>query len=139
MFERMLNKMVQPTFEEMIDYAGESGALWTELDHYLQTELSAVRLIRFPYGNKYGWSAKYSQKSKHICDIFAENGAFTAHFRMADRAVETIYKQLDDYAKDLWEKKYPCSGGGWLHFRVTTNEQLAMLQMMICAKMTIRG
>jgi hypothetical protein len=91
-------------------------------------------LIRFPYGNKYGWGVKYSRKNKHICDVFAENGAFAAHFRMANNAMDTVYNGLSDYSKDIWKRKYPCGDGGWLNFRVLNSEHLDDLKIILRAK-----
>lgn len=76
MYERMLDKQAVPSFDEMISYCGDAGKLWAEVDRYLNDKFEMKGCIRFPYGNKYGWSMKYTYKSKHICDVFAENSAF---------------------------------------------------------------
>jgi len=138
MYERMLNKQEEPAFEDLISYSGESGSLWLALDKYLEDEFNAKRLIRFPYGKEYGWGAKYSAKSKHVCDVFAENGAFTALFQISDRAMETVLDEIDDYAKQIWENKHPCASGGWIEYRVLPNEheQLRDLQKILRAKIT---
>jgi len=138
MYERMLNKQEEPTFEDLIRYSGESGNLWLELDKYLEDEFKAKRLIRFPYGNEYGWGAKYSAKSRHVCDVFAESGAFTALFQISDRAMETVYNDLDDYAKQIWENKHPCKSGGWIEYRVLQSGQLEDLKKIIRAKITLK-
>ena len=139
MYERMLNKQEVPTFDDLIRYCGERGVLWLALDKYLEDELRASRQIRFPYGSKYGWSAKYSVKNKHICDIFAENGAFAALFQISDKAMSTVYDELNAYAKDVWADKSPCSSGGWIEFRVLNEEQLQDLKKTIHAKVTVRA
>lgn len=77
MYERMLDKQKVPSFDDLINYCGDSGNLWLELDVYFESEYCVQRQIRFPYGKHYGWSIKYSRKSKHICDVFAEDNAFT--------------------------------------------------------------
>ena len=136
--ERMLNKENQPTFEEMICYSGESGKLWMKLNERLVSEFALDKLIRFPYGNDYGWGVKYSRKSKHICDIFAERDAFCALFQVSDRAMDSVYGGLSDYAKTIWADKSPCKGGGWIEFRVLNVEQLADLEKIIRAKITTR-
>ena len=138
MYERMLNKQEIPTFEDLIAYCGERGALWRALDQHMENSYKATRQIRFPYGKDYGWSAKYSVKSKHICDIFAENGAFTALFQVATAAIESIYGELDDYAKAIWADASPCASGGWISFRVLDQTQLEMLEKIIHAKVTVR-
>ena len=58
MYERMLNKREVPSFEDLIRHSGDSGGLWIAFENYLAEAFGAVRLIRFPYGNTYGWSAK---------------------------------------------------------------------------------
>jgi len=135
----MLNKQEVPTFDDLIRYSGESGPLWLALDKYMEDNFQASRQIRFPYGNKYGWSTKYSIKSKHICDVFAENGGFAALFQISDKAVATIYDELGAYAKEVWADKSPCASGGWIEFRVLNEEQLLDLKKIIHAKVTVRG
>jgi hypothetical protein len=138
MYERMLNKQEIPTFDELIRYSGDSGSLWLGLDRHMEDKYKVSKLIRFPYGKDYGWSVKYSIKSKHICDVFAENGAFTALFQVSDKAVATVHDELSDYGKDIWADKYPCASGGWIKFRVLNEEQLQDLEKIIHAKVTVR-
>ena len=138
MHERMLNKQEQPTFDEMICYCGDKGKLWLELDKRLVSEFDLEKLIRFPYGKEYGWGVKYSRKSKHICDIFAEDDAFAALFQVSQKAIDTIYNELGDYAKEVWAEKSPCKGGGWIEFRILSNEQLEDLEKIIRAKITVK-
>ena len=138
MYERMLNKQEVPTFEDLIRHSGERGALWLALDAYLVETFQAARQIRFPYGKDYGWGTKYSAKSKHICDIFAENGAFTALFQVSSKAMDTVYDELGPTAKTLWDNKYPCASGGWIDFRVLTPEELQDLEKILRAKITVR-
>ena len=135
MYERLLDKTIAPSFDDLIAYSAESGALWLELDNYMRDNFSAQRQIRFPYGNKYGWSCKYSVKSRHICDIFAENGAFSLHFRMSDQQLDSIYDNLSEYAKDVCDNKYPCDGGGWLTYRVLSQSHVSDAKKLLSAKL----
>lgn len=135
----MLDKQTEPSFDEMISYCGEVGKLWIELDGYLKDKLQMKGCIRFPYGNKYGWSVKYSLKSKHICDVFAENGAFMVLIRISNAAMEPVYNTLSDYAKVVWDNKYPCGSGGWLNYRVTGNEQFQDIIKIIETKANNHG
>ena len=138
MYERMLDKQKTPTFDDLIKYCGKSGPLWLELDKRMEENYKATRQIRFPYGKDYGWSAKYSVKSKHICDVFAENGAFTALFQVPAKAIETVHGELGAYAKQVWADNSPCSSGGWISFQVLDKEQLKDLEKIIHAKITVR-
>ncbi len=134
MYERMLDKKTVPSYDEIISYCGEAGGLLIELDRYLVEKLSLQSCIRFPYGNKYGWSMKYSNKSKHICDIFAERNAFMVLIRISEAQMNPIVNELSDYARAVWDNKYPCGSGGWLNYRVTNKEQLKDLEQLIGLK-----
>ena len=134
MYERLLEKNLSPGLDDLIAYSGESGVLWHALDAYLQSNFPIKRQIRFPYGNSYGWSCKYSIKSKHLCDAFAESGAFSLHFRITDACLDAVYESLSDYAKEICDHKYPCSGGGWLTYRVLSQAQLDDAVILLAAK-----
>lgn len=130
----MLNKEEVPSFYEMTCYCGAAGELWVTVDEYLKDKFKIKGCIRFPYGNKYGWSMKYSYKNKLICDIFAEMDAFMVLIRIPNDAIQPIYSELGDYAKNIWENKYPCGKGGWLNYRITKKEQLKDLMKILDVK-----
>ncbi|WMC93442.1 DUF3788 family protein [Kineothrix sp. MB12-C1] len=134
MYERMLDKQTMPSFDEMISFCGDVGALWIEMDSYLNDKFGIKGNIRFPYGNKYGWGMKYSYKNKHICDTFAENGAFMVLIRISDDAIKPMYNELGDYGKTVWNNRYPCGNGGWLNYRIMSKEQLPDLIKIIHIK-----
>ena len=81
---------------------------------------------------------KYSIKTKHICYVVAENGAFQARFKISNNAMETIYNELSSYAKNIWENGYVCGSGKWIHVRVLNDEQLQDLKRILYVKMTLR-
>ena len=139
MYERLLDKTISPTFDDLIAYSTKSGVLWLELDKHMRDIFSAQRQIRFPYGNKYGWSCKYSLKSKHICDIFAENGAFALHFRISNQQLDSIYGDLSEYAQDVCDHKYPCGGGGWLTYRVLSQSHASDAKKLLSAKLNLKS
>ena len=134
MHERMLNKQEVPTFEDMLRTSGESAALWRALDAYMKEELGAETLIRFPYGKDYGWAVKYSRKARHICDVFAETGAFAVFLQISNKAMESVLDELGADARQVWDERYPCSSGGWIAFRVTTDEHLRDAKKICSAK-----
>ncbi|MCI2110880.1 MAG: DUF3788 domain-containing protein [Bacilli bacterium] len=55
MYERMLDKNHKPTNEEFLRHCGTAQGPFEELDRFLSVEMNAGKLLRFPYGNKYGW------------------------------------------------------------------------------------
>ena len=124
MYEKMLNKQEVPSMEDLIAYGDANGTLFQELNSYLTEEWNTQTLIRFPYGNSYGWGVKHSIKSKHICDIFAEDQAFELMLRMDNRQYEAVYDDLLPYTKEVIDGKYPCGDGGWIHYRILCREHL---------------
>jgi hypothetical protein len=134
MFERLLNKQLKPSFEDMINYSGESGRFWRDLDSFMQANYELQTLIRFPYGNSEGWAIKYSHRTKHICDVFAEANAFTVFFRIDEKDIDRVKNGLSDYSKSICDSKYPCGAGGWVRYRVMTREQLDDAIKLLTAK-----
>ena len=134
MYERMLDKQHKPTGEEFIAYCGKCKNLLDKVDCFLIGELQCEKLLRFPYGNGYGWSMKYFIKSKHICDLFAEKNAFTIMLRLANTQFEKHYDELSDYTKKIIDEKYPCGEGGWIHYRVQTEQHFNDIKKLLQIK-----
>ena len=135
MYETMTNKNETPTFDDLLHFCGESGELLTNLEKYLEDELIASKQIR--YGH-FGWSVKYSIKTRHICYAVAENGAFQARFKISNKAMGTVYDKLGPYAKNIWENGYDCGSGKWINVRVLNDEHLQDLKKILRAKIITR-
>lgn len=131
MFERMLDKNKIPSIEEMKAYCGANGDLLQEVNDYLIEELGTQTEIRFPYGNKYGWSITHRKKKKLICDIFAESGAFTVMLRLSNKQFEAIYGEMLSYTQNYIDNKYPCGDGGWIHYRILCKEHLDDIEKLL--------
>lgn len=82
MYERMLDKQNKPAFDDMAAYCGKGMELFIRINEWLSDTCSTVQEITFPYGNKYGWAVAHRKKKKLICNVFAENGAFTVMIRI---------------------------------------------------------
>ena len=134
MYERLLDKSIAPSFEALIAYSKKAGDAWLTLDKYIVDTYEAQKTIRFPYGKSYGWGVKYSRKSKHICDIFAEDNAFTVFLRVDTAAFSSIEGSLQEYSLDIWENRYPCENGGWLNYRVLSALHLEDVKKIIDIK-----
>lgn len=134
MYERMLDKQNKPSFEEFSAFCGACRELFEHADDFLTHKLHFEKLMRFPYGNSYGWGMKYFIKSKHICDIFAEKDAFTAMLRLSSSQYDSVYNELLPYTREFIDNKYPCGSGGWIHYRVINQQHLEDLEKMLLVK-----
>ena len=134
MHERMLNKQVMPTREEMTEFCGENAKRFSLLNEYLTSVFGTEQKIVFPYGNNYGWGIAHRKKNKLICNIFAENNAFTVMIRLSDKQYKTVYEQLQKKKKKCIDNRYPCGDGGWINYRVECTEHFEDIQNLLRVK-----
>ena len=134
MYTRMLNKQVVPTIEEMAVYCGKNAESFTLLNEWLYETYDTVQKIVFPYGNNYGWGIAHKKKQKLICNIFAENNAFTVMMRLSDEQFKTIYENVQKYTQEYIDNKYPCGDGGWIQYRVLCKEHCNDIQQLLSVK-----
>ncbi len=137
MYERLLGKQNKPTINEFYDYSGKCKNDLVKLNDYLTSDLKLDTLLRFPYGNNYGWGIKYFIKGKHICDVFAEKDAFTVMIRLTNKEFDEVYNNVSKYAQKYIDNKYSCGEGGWIHFRVIDSDHLEDVIKLINKKMNV--
>ena len=134
MYERMLNKQAVPAIEEMTEYCGENGERFSLLNEWLAAGFGTEQKIVFPYGNKYGWGVAHKKKNKLICNVFAEDNAFTVMMRLSDKQYRNVYNQVHKYTQEHIDNKYPCGDGGWIHYRVTCKEHFDDIKILLSVK-----
>lgn len=134
MYERMLNKQVEPTVAEMAEYCAENAEQFLTINDWLTTTFGTEQKVVFPYGNNYGWGIGHYKKKKLMCNIFAEAGAFTVMMRMTNKQYDGVYNSLKKYAQEYIDNKYPCSDGGWIHYRVIGQEHYEDIQKLLAIK-----
>lgn len=134
MYERMLNKLTMPTIENMTAYCGENAERFSKINEWLSSELDTMQTVVFPYGNHYGWGITHKKKNKLICNVFAEDGAFTVMLRMTNKQYAALYGELMTYTQELIDNKYPCGEGGWIHYRVICEEHLDDVKKLLLEK-----
>ena len=130
----MLNKKEEPTIEEMTAFCGENAELFSKINDWLTVDYDTEQKIVFPYGNSYGWGVAHRKKNKLICNIFAENNAFTVMVRLSDKQFESVYDQLQEYARKYIDEKYSYGEGGWIHYRVSNKEHFEDIQKLLSVK-----
>lgn len=139
MYERLLDKSDEPDICRIEEHLGnESYSRLLLMEEQLQAQYHLARELRFPFGGSYGWGYKYSHRSSHLCYAFFEKGAFTVTVQIGDRqlpSIEGALSGLSRKAQDYWENRYPCGErGGWIHYRVTDDGDLADIFAFIHAK-----
>lgn len=138
MYERLLDKVNRPTFEEFSNYCGKCKNEFIEIDRYLSQEKGLDKLLRYPYGKHYGWAYKYTFNNKLVSDIFAERDSFTAMIRLSNKEIDSIYESLTERSKRIIDDKYPCGEGGWIYLRVCEGTDLVDLKKILSLKIKSR-
>lgn len=134
MYERMLNKEVKPSIEDLCLHIGCGVEHFQKLNAFLSDYCKTTQEIRFPYGKTTGWCVTHRKGRKLICDVFAEAGAFTVMTRLSNPQFDKVYETLQPETKLIIDNKYPCNDGGWIHYRVLTQEHLEDIQALLRAK-----
>lgn len=134
MYERMLNKKEKPTVEEMTSYCDGNGERFSRLNRWLSETWRTVQQVTFPYGNQYGWGMAHRIGKKLICNVFAEDNAFTVMVRLSDKQFGSVYGYVQTYTQAYIDHKYPCGDGGWIHYRVTCEDHYGDIQRILAVK-----
>ena len=139
MYERMLNKKIIPTEDEIRSFIGKKSVENMEtLITCLNQVFEINTELKFPFGNDYGWGYKVSHKSKHIFYLFFEENSITVTLQIKGIKTEKEfekYNKLSEEGKDYWENRYPCGeNGGWIHYRIKSKEQLKDIGIYLSIK-----
>lgn len=136
--ERLMNKNAIPSSLEIENLLGDKAIeRLNKFENFLSSHYDLVRELKFPFGNKYGWGYKYTHKSKMLCYLFFEKDSFTVTITIGKRELKGLYQELDNMlpkTKTLWEKRYPCGEGGWIHYPVENDHELQDIQKLIYIK-----
>lgn len=54
--------------------------------------------------------------------------------RLTNAQYETIYDEMKKYTQEYIDHKYPCSDGGWIHYRVTCQEHYEDIKKLLALK-----
>lgn len=135
---RFLNKNQAPVLQEIEQRLGKAALRRLNiLDSYLKTNYDIVRELKFPFGNQYGWGYKYSSKGKMLCYVFFEQESFTVTITIGKSEAAKLGKALPGMltkTQELWAQRYPCGAGGWVHYPVTDDHEIADIQKIIGLK-----
>ncbi len=103
----MLDKTVTPSIADMCAWCGENASAFAQLNERIAATFASDQKIVFTYGNRYGWGVAHRKKTRLICNVFAERGAFTVMVHLSDRQCQAVYAGLSEYAQRHVDNKYP--------------------------------
>lgn len=137
--KRLCEKSNQPTEELIRNFIGNDA--WQRLMRFealLQERYDLVRELKFPFGNEYGWSFRYSHKKSLLLYVAFEEGGFccTISINSASASkVDAILDELRPEIQAIWKNRYGCGDdGGWLNRSVTCDDELPDLVRLVGIK-----
>jgi hypothetical protein len=129
MYERMLNKNIIPSENDIKEHIGKKSFENIELIKRGLGKIFNINFeLKFPFGNNYGWGYKFSDGKKHLFYLFFEKNSITIMLQIkgikTEREIEN-YNKLSEEGKNYWKNRYPCGeNGGWIHYRIINKKQL---------------
>jgi hypothetical protein len=136
MYERMLNKNIIPSENDIKEHIGEKSFENIKLIKSGLGKIFNINLeLKFPFGNNYGWGYKFSDGKKHLFYLFFEKNSITIMLQIkrikTEREIEN-YNRLSEEGKNYWINRYPCGeNGGWIHYRIINKEQLKDIEIFL--------
>ena len=141
--KRLSDKAHQPTEEYIQSYMGDDS--WQRLMRFedlLRERYALNREIKFPFGNNYGWSFRYTHNKTLLLYVFFEENGFCCTISIGGKGaveVEKIFDELKPKLQSMWENRYPCGYhedyyGGWIHYSVEHDDELLDMVRMVGVK-----
>jgi hypothetical protein len=121
MHERMTDKTIQPSDEEMINVIGQPIAeAWSELRRFLVETYDIVPVFNSG-GQKYGWNLQHRISGRPLCEMYPEHGSFTALVILGKAELAQALERLESFGSTvqralLESPRY--HDGCWMYIRV---------------------
>lgn len=140
---RLFEKAHQPTEDIIQSFIGNDA--WLQLmkfEDMLREHYNLNREIKFPFGNSYGWSFRYTHNKSLLLYVFFEEGGISCTLSISDKGVPQVEAMLNDLQPDiqeLWKNRYPCGDiGGWVHCTIENDAELPDIIRLLGAKVKQR-
>ncbi len=72
-----------------------------------------------------------------LCYLFSEKESFTITITIGKQELKRLYQELESMlpkTQTLWENRYPCGEGGWIHYPVKSDSELQDIEKLIYIK-----
>ncbi len=141
MHERMMDKTTQPSDEDMINIIGQPIAdAWTVLRRFLGETYDIVPIFDSG-GKKYGWNLQHRAGGRPLCEMYPENGSFTALVVLGKQELEQALERIDTFGLTVRQTLVETPryhDGCWMYIRVsdplTCQQDVQDIQQLILIK-----
>ena len=135
-FERMSDKTHTPTEEEILETIGQPAGCWTALSRYLAETYKIEGDLKIG-SEKYGWFLSFRKGGRPLCDMFPEQGAFTALVVLGGKEAAQALTELPTFGPNVracLENTPAFHDGRWLWIRVQDPRDVEDIQRLVLYK-----
>lgn len=141
MHERMLDKTTQPSDADMTNTIGQPIAeAWNALRRFLMETYEIVPI--FDSGGKtYGWNLEYRIGGRPLCELYPENGSFTALVILGKSELDQALARVETFSPIVQKALVDTPrfhDGCWMYLRVsdplTCQQDVQDIQQLILIK-----
>jgi hypothetical protein len=122
MHERMMDKTTQPSDADMISVIGQPIAdAWTSLRCFLMETYDIVPIFNSG-GKRYGWNLQHRIAGRPLCEMYPENGSFTALVILGKAELDQALERLDTFGPTVQQALVETPryhDGCWMYIRVS--------------------
>lgn len=141
MHERMMDKATQPSEEEMSSWIGQPIAdVWIALRQFLEQTYHLVPMFNAG-GKRYGWNLQYRSGRRPLCELYPEQGSFTALVILGKVELAQALDRLERFgatARQALETSPRYHDGCWMYIRVadalTCHQDVQDIEALIAIK-----
>ncbi len=121
----------------MISYLGGAGGLYQELEQKILEECPEAEVVLA--GSRVEKSSfRLYRRKKFIAYCNVHDGFFDMMTRLSAREAEraeAVAAGLSAYAREVWENRYPCGDGAWIHYLVRSREGMDEAFALLATKL----
>ena len=122
MYERMMDKTSQPSDDDMVKWIGQPIAReWIALRQFL-AETYHIAPIFNSGGKRYGWNLQYRIGGRPLCEMYPENGSFTALVILGKAELGQAMERIESFVpvvRQALAETPRYHDGCWMYIRVS--------------------
>jgi len=121
MNERMMDKTVQPSDDDMVNWIGYPiSADWISLKHFLEDQYNILPIFDSG-GKRYGWNLQFRLGKRPLAEMYPEHGSFTALVILGKAELAQAMERLNNYGanvQQVLQESPRYHDGCWMYIRV---------------------
>lgn len=136
-YQRLYEKTVVPTENDIIDYVGECSQHWLNITNYLAEYHSTWEPEIKYYAKNYGWTMRYRKGGKTLISLFPEKDSYSVLIILGRAEVDKANLKINDMSSEVQStflNTDQLHDGRWLWIRVKNEINVDSIKILINSK-----